>query len=134
MSAPAAAGGWLPDGAFSAKAAGTTGAAFLKFPAGSRTAAMGGVSVAAAKGAEVWLALIDRRHSTKIPRGENEGRTLVNDNVVREWKKLGEIADAKMELSFVAAGEKGEKRGAAAVIVQQPKSGPILGAALAYLE
>lgn len=42
----------MPDGAFSAKAAGATGAGFLNYPAGSRTAAMGGVSVAAAKGAE----------------------------------------------------------------------------------
>ena len=91
-------------------------------------------AAAEAKGAEVWLALIDRRHSTKIPRGENEGKTLVNDNIVREWKKLGDVAEAKMELNLVAAGEKGEKRGGAAVVVQQPKAGAILGAAIAYIE
>lgn len=91
-------------------------------------------AAAEAKGAEVWLALLDRRQTTKIPRGENEGKTLVNHNIVREWRKLGDLTEEKLELAVVAAGEKGEKRGGAAVIVQQPKSGPILGAALVYIE
>lgn len=55
LSAAPACAGWLPEGAFSAKAAGTTGAAFLTLPAGARTAAMGGASVVAAKGAESLL-------------------------------------------------------------------------------
>jgi len=92
------------------------------------------IAAAEAKGAEVWLALVDRRQSTKIPRGENEGKTLVNHNIVREWKKLGDVGEQKMDLNFAAAGEKGEKRGGAAVIVQQPKAGPILGAALVYID
>ena len=101
--------------------------------AGSRLRAV--VTAAAdAKGAEIWLALFDRRQSTKSPRGENEGKTLVNHNVVREWRKLGVIGEEKTELAVATAGEKGEKRGGAAVIVQQPKSGPILGAAVAYIE
>ncbi|MDX6769651.1 MAG: PorV/PorQ family protein [Elusimicrobiota bacterium] len=44
--------GWLPDGAFSGNASGGAGAAFLKLPAGSRTAAMGGAGAAAARGPE----------------------------------------------------------------------------------
>lgn len=91
-------------------------------------------AAAEGKGAEVWLALIDRRQTTKIPRGENEGKTLVNHNVVREWRKLGDVAEEKLELNLVAAGEKGEKRGGAVVIVQQPKAGAIIGAAIAYIE
>jgi hypothetical protein len=92
------------------------------------------VAAADAKGAELWLALMDRRQATKIPRGENEGKTLANHHVVREWRKLGDLADEKTELAITATGEKGEKRGAAAVIVQQPKAGRILGAAIAYLD
>ena len=89
---------------------------------------------AEAKGAEVWLALIDRRQTTKVPRGENEGKTLVNVNIVREWRKLGDLADEKLDVTAAATGEKGEKRGAAAVIVQHPKAGAVLGAALASLD
>ena len=91
-------------------------------------------AAAEAKGAEVWLALIDRRQTTKVPRGENEGKTLVNVNIVREWRKIGDVADEKFDLTVAAAGERGEKRNAAAVIVQNPKAGAILGAALANLD
>ena len=91
-------------------------------------------AAAEAKGAEIWLALFDRRHSTKIPRGENEGKTLANFHVVREWRKVGEVGGEKTELTLAAAGEKGEKRGGAAVIVQQPKAGPILGASLVFVD
>lgn len=42
----------FPGGAFSDKAAGTTGAAFLKLPAGARIPALGGCYAAAADGAE----------------------------------------------------------------------------------
>lgn len=87
-----------------------------------------------AKGANVYLALFDRRLSTKIPRGENEGKTLTNHHVVREWKKLGQLEGEKTEYAITAAGEAGEKRGGAAVIVQHGKGGAILGAAVAYTE
>lgn len=87
-----------------------------------------------AKGANVYLALFDRRHATKIPRGENEGKTLTNHHVVREWKKLGQLEGEKDEFAITAAGEGGEKRSGAAVIVQHGKGGAILGAAVAYVE
>jgi hypothetical protein len=50
--APAAHAGFLPAGAFSAGAAGTTGAAFLHDSFGARAAAMGGAVAAGAQGAE----------------------------------------------------------------------------------
>jgi len=43
---------FLPSGAFSASAAGTTGAQFLQAPFGARAAAMGGAVAAGAQGAE----------------------------------------------------------------------------------
>jgi hypothetical protein len=91
-------------------------------------------ATAEAKGADIWLALIDRRHQTKVPRGENEGKTLTNVHVVREWRKLGQYAGDKAEFSITAASETGEKRSAAVVIVQQGKGGPILGAAIVFVE
>ena len=50
--APAASAGFLPTGAFSANAAGTTGASFLNNSFGARAAAMGGAVAAGAQGAE----------------------------------------------------------------------------------
>lgn len=91
-------------------------------------------AVNGAKGASVYLALFDRRHTTAIPRGENEGKTLTNHHVVRDWKKLGQLDSEKAEFAITAAGEKGEKRSGAAVLVQHGKGGPILGAAVAYVE
>lgn len=87
-----------------------------------------------AKGAVIWLFLIDRRASTKILRGENEGRTLVHHNLVRDWRQIGQHTGERTEIAFTALGEKGEKRGGAAVLVQQPKGGPVLGAAITYVD
>ena len=49
---PAASAGFLPTGAFSSNAAGTTGASFLNDSFGARAAAMGGTVAAGAQGAE----------------------------------------------------------------------------------
>lgn len=87
-----------------------------------------------AKGAEVWLLLIDRQTSTKVLRGENEGRTLTHRNVVRDWQQIGQHGGERLELPLTATCEKGEKHGRMAVIVQQPKGGAILGAAITDLE
>jgi hypothetical protein len=91
-------------------------------------------AAAEAKGAEIWVALFDRRQSTKIPRGENEGKTLTYHHVVREWRKAGELGGEKAEVPITVAGDKGEKRSGAAVIVQQRKAGAILGAAIAFID
>ncbi len=90
-------------------------------------------AAAEALGAEVWIFLIDRRISTRVLRGENEGRGLVHHNVVRDWEQVGEHNGERLERTFSVACEKGEKHNGVAVIVQQPKGGPILGAAITYL-
>lgn len=101
---------------------------------GGRLRAVVSAANGGAKGAYVWLALFDRRHATKVPRGENEGKTLTNYHVVREWKKLGQLEGEKAEFAVGAAGENGEKRSGAAVLVQHGKGGPILGAAVVYVD
>lgn len=87
-----------------------------------------------AKGAEIWLALFDRRLTTTIPRGENEGKKLTNYNVVRVWRKVGDVKGEKAELDLPLPAEREGKRGGAALIVQRPHCGPILGAAQIGLE
>lgn len=81
-----------------------------------------------ARPAAVWLMFYDRRHATEIRRGENEGVTLVNTNVVRVLKRIGSWTGTavKIDLSLKQLGAAG--RDACAVIVQQDGSGPILGA------
>lgn len=78
--------------------------------------------------AAVWLAFYDKRHTTDIRRGENEGVKLINTNVVRVFKRIGNWAGTpvKIDLSLKELGAEG--RDACAVIVQQNGNGPILGA------
>ena len=70
----------------------------------------------------------DNQHVTRIARGENRGRRLVNTNVVRTMKQVGvwRGGEMKIKLSLDIPGAKG--RDGCAVIVQQGGSGPILGA------
>jgi hypothetical protein len=78
--------------------------------------------------AAVWFAFYDDEHVTKIARGENRGRRLVNTNVVRSMKQVGVWRGDELEinLSLSILGAKG--RDGCAVIVQEADSGPILGA------
>ncbi len=83
---------------------------------------------------DVWLVLYDKQHATKILRGENSGKTLTYHHVVREMRPAGRYSGAKMELAVSAAGERGEPRGFAAVLLQQGKGGPLLAAAAIALD
>jgi hypothetical protein len=80
-------------------------------------------------GATVWLAVFDGLHETDIERGENSGKTLKNRNVVRELEELavwtGERLVIPIDLDRAAA----LGRAGCAVLVQQGRTGPILGAA-----
>ena len=84
--------------------------------------------------ATVWLAVFDRKHETEIPRGENTGRTLKNYNVVRRMTKLATWRGEAMEIDFDMAAAAADGRDGCAVIIQQGKGGPIIGAALLTLE
>lgn len=81
------------------------------------------------KDAVVWLIVFDKRHETKIPRGENGGRTLANFNVVRRIERIGDWKGeaATMWARTPRKGEPGSD--ACAIVVQSTKSGRILGAA-----
>jgi hypothetical protein len=80
-------------------------------------------------GATVWLVAYDGTHETAVERGENSGRRLKNRNVVRELVELGHWTGERLEIP-VYMDEMGERgRSGCAVLVQQGRTGPILGAA-----
>lgn len=89
---------------------------------------------APAGGATVWLVTFDDSHSTQVARGENGGRQLTNYNVVRELRPLGTwTGEAETyPLDFATAREKG--RNGCAILVQQGRGGPIIGAAMFDLD
>jgi hypothetical protein len=91
-------------------------------------------AAADAKGADIILVLFDRQHTTRIARGENSGKTLTYHHVVREIRTVGNHMGERFEWTVATASQGGQKRGGAAVLVQRPKSGPILGAAMTYLD
>lgn len=99
----------------------------------ARWRAAGGAAGAVPERAYVWAALWQDGRRTEVPRGENAGRNLANDRVVRRLEKVGELAAG-------AAAASGRVRldvdpqwdgGGLGVVafVQDPDSLAILGAA-----
>ena len=76
--------------------------------------------------ADVMLFAYDRRHSTPIARGENEGRRIDNFNVVRRFERVSSWAGAEASWT-VPADHFGPDQGLA-VLVQLADQGPVLGA------
>jgi hypothetical protein len=75
--------------------------------------------------ADVTLAIYDRRHSTPVASGENQGRMLENFNTVRQLEVLarwdGSAASWTIEAGRLQPGQ------GAAVIVQGADHGPVIG-------
>ncbi len=85
------------------------------------------VGVEGGVGAEVTLVEYLPLAETKIPRGENRGRTLTEHNVVTGLQALGEVGEAAQE--FVIEADDLQSNRAYAVLVQARGHGPILAAA-----
>ena len=75
--------------------------------------------------ADVTLAIYDRRHSTPVASGENQGRMLENFNIVRHLEVLarwdGAAATWTSDAGRIQPGQ------GAAVIVQHTDHGPVIG-------
>jgi hypothetical protein len=75
--------------------------------------------------ADVTLAIYDRRHSTPVASGENQGRMLENFNIVRHLEVLahwdGSAANWTIDAGRLLPGQ------GAAVIVQRADHGPVIG-------
>jgi hypothetical protein len=85
--------------------------------------------------ATIWLVNFDRHHRTEVTAGENTGRMMKNNHVVRGHKAIGTWTGAALEISIEPdqlAGE-GASDGCA-ILVQSGKSGPIIGAASLWLD
>lgn len=80
--------------------------------------------------ADVWLFLFDHRHRVSIDGGENVGTTLDYRNVVRELTRVAAYMGEEQRLTLPARGDEGEARAGAAIVVQEPRAGRILGAAM----
>ncbi len=89
---------------------------------------------APAAGATVWLAIYDSAHETEVKRGENSGQTLRNTNVVRSFERLGTWMGEALEIPLNLNNAAARGRTGCAVIVQEGRSGRIIGAATMKLE
>jgi hypothetical protein len=80
-------------------------------------------------GATVWLAIYDDVHETEVERGENRGKMLKNRNVVRELEELAVWTGERLEIPVDLARVAALGRAGCAILVQQGRTGPIIGAA-----
>jgi hypothetical protein len=74
---------------------------------------------------DILVAVYDRRHSTPVHEGENDGRTLENFNVVRRFDVLAKWDGSSARWSVPANSFKPDQ--GVAVLVQQADQGQILG-------
>lgn len=77
-------------------------------------------------GAVLNVALVSKTETTRIERGENEGRTLTHNNVVRVFQTIPATANGQASLTLPAAFDKAN--GAIIAYLQAPKTGAVLGA------
>jgi hypothetical protein len=75
--------------------------------------------------ADIVFAVYDRRHSTPVHAGENDGRTLENFNVVRHFEVLGRWDGPAAQ--WTVAPDRFMPDQGLAVLVQCAEQGPILG-------
>ncbi len=84
-----------------------------------------GIEVAAGTGhGTVWLVGYDPEHSTPVARGENEGRVLVESNIVRSLQAVGQWHGDAMHLPI------GRVEGERVAVFLQKDNGAIVGAAI----
>jgi hypothetical protein len=89
-----------------------------------------GLSGAGAKEATLWLAVIAKDVAVPITRGENQGRTVTYNNVVRELMPIGMWNGKPMTVQLERHSFMRPGADRCAVFLQQGKAGPIVGAAL----
>jgi hypothetical protein len=83
--------------------------------------------------AEVWLLPISTKVSVSIERGENRGKTVTYNNVVRRWVKLGEWKGNSEVFTIALKDVQAAEIDSVAVLVQNGGAaapGTVLGAAI----
>ncbi len=82
-------------------------------------------------GAKINFALVSLNETTNVKRGENGGRTLTNENVVRQW--VTKTANNSGEITFANPPVSAKNNTAIVAFVQEDKSFKITGAAMAVI-
>jgi hypothetical protein len=77
------------------------------------------------------FALVSLSETTVVKRGENGGRTLTNENIVRQL--VSKITTTSGEIEFTSAAVAAKNNTAVIAFVQNEKSGQIIGAAMATM-
>lgn len=77
---------------------------------------------------DIVLVSFDKKHETKVKRGENAGRTMTNAHVVRSLDTVGNWKGGAMDLALSDEQVPGD--GGCAVLLQEKGGGRILAAAL----
>lgn len=77
--------------------------------------------------ATVWFAVFDRKQQTRVVNGENQGKTMLNHNVVRQLIPLSRFSRTNFERT-VKVPELADVNTGCAVFVQVDNEGPILAA------
>lgn len=94
------------------------------------TVEIGAAPDGAQKDATLWLAVIARKVQVPIKRGENTGRTITYNNVVRELTPIGMWSGKAMKVQLERDSFQRADSERCAVLLQQGKAGPIVGAAM----
>ena len=85
--------------------------------------------------ATVWLVNFDRHYVTEVTAGENTGRMMKNNHVVRAHKAIGTWTGAALEITLgpdqLASSDASD---GCAILVQSGNFGPILGATSLWLD
>ena len=81
---------------------------------------------------DILIVSFDGQHETKVTRGENRGKTLINSNIVRDIHNLGIWKGGDKSLSVDIYSLAGN--GGCAVLLQKKNGGAILTAAMLSLE
>ena len=84
----------------------------------------------AAEAATVWLAVVSKAVQVPIERGENSGKTITYNNVVRELMPIGTWHGKAMKVELDRHTFMHKHADRCAVLVQQGRGGAIVGAAL----
>ncbi len=87
-------------------------------------------TAALGKEATLWLAVMAKDVTVEITRGENQGKTITYNNVVRELMPIGMWSGKPMTVQLARHSFMRPGADKCAVLLQQGKAGPILGAAM----
>lgn len=87
----------------------------------------------AVKEATIWLAVIQKSAEVTITKGENHGKTISYTNVVRELTPVGTWTGQPMRIQLARSALMRPQMESVAILIQQGKAGPIIGAALTGL-